>query len=434
MADLKISQLPSASVPSGSDVLPIVQGGVTDQVTVTNLAQSIFKLGLPITASSVSSSGGFTGSLIGTSSFATTASYALNGGVTQLLAGPNVSLSPINGLGQVTVTATLSGSVNYNTTTGSYGSFYDTTTQTNPVANVNRSMSLNTTDITNGVSISGSTNPYNTYIKIANAGVYNIQFSTQLEKTNPGGTDAVYIWLRKNGSDLSETNTIVELSQNGKVVAAWNWFINAAANDYYQIMWSANATDIQLTATTPSIGPTVPSIILTANRIDTFLSNTGSFSGSFNGAFTGSLTGSVNGATIDNTAWTSYTPSWTAASSNPVIGNGTITGQYKLIGKTCFVRGNIAMGSTTTFGSGEWYVSMPFTASNADAILLNADILDNGTAWYNGLIAGARAGFNFKSAIQYQNTGGTTDSLSPTTPFTWTNSDRFLWNGSYEIA
>jgi len=51
MADLKISQLPSASIPSGSDVLPIVQGGVTDQVTVTNLAQGIFKLGLPITAS-----------------------------------------------------------------------------------------------------------------------------------------------------------------------------------------------------------------------------------------------------------------------------------------------------------------------------------------------------------------------------------------------
>jgi hypothetical protein len=151
-------------------------------------------------------------------------------------------------------------------------------------------------------------------------------------------------------------------------------------------------------------------------------------------SFTGSLTGSVNGAVIDNTAWVSYTPSWTANSSNPVIGNGTITGQYKVIGKTCFVRGNIVMGSTTTFGSGEWYVSMPFTASHADAILMTANLLDNGSAWYNAVLNGARAGFNFKTAIQYQATGGTANDVNSTQPFTWANSDRFLWNGSYEIA
>jgi hypothetical protein len=143
---------------------------------------------------------------------------------------------------------------------------------------------------------------------------------------------------------------------------------------------------------------------------------------------------SVNGATINNTAWTSYTPVWTAASVNPVIGNGTITGQYKVIGKTCFVRGNVAMGSTTTFGTGEWYISMPFTASHADAILMTANLLDNGTAWYNATVNGARAGFNYKAAIQYQAVGGTANDINATQPFTWANSDRFLWNGSFEIA
>jgi hypothetical protein len=133
-------------------------------------------------------------------------------------------------------------------------------------------------------------------------------------------------------------------------------------------------------------------------------------------------------------AWISYTPSWTAASVNPLIGNGSLQGWYKLVGKTCFVRGNIVMGSTTTFGTGEWYVSMPFTASHADAILMTANLLDNGTAWYNATLNGARAGFNYKTAIQYQVVGGTADSITPTAPFTWTNSDRFLWNGSYEIA
>jgi hypothetical protein len=142
---------------------------------------------------------------------------------------------------------------------------------------------------------------------------------------------------------------------------------------------------------------------------------------------------SLSGSQID-TSWTSYVPVWTASVSNPVIGNGTIEGYYKVVGKTCFVRGNVAMGTTTTFGSGEWYISMPFTAVNADAILMTANLLDNGTAWYNVTLNGARAGFNTKAPLQYQSTGGTANDVNATQPFTWTNTDRFIWNGSYEIA
>jgi hypothetical protein len=35
------------------------------------------------------------------------------------------------------------------------------------------------------------------------------------------------------------------------------------------------------------------------------------------------------------TAWTSYTPQWTSDATQPTLGNGTIQGAYKLIGKTC---------------------------------------------------------------------------------------------------
>jgi hypothetical protein len=231
-----------------------------------------------------------------TASYAATSSYAMNGGVTQLLAGPNVTLSPTNGLGQVTVSATLSGSTVFNTATGSYGSFYDTTTQTNPVANIPRSMSFNTTDITNGVSISGSTNPFNTYIKTQNAGVYNIQFSAQLDKTD-SGADEIVIWLRKNGINLTDTATSVTLSgNNAKNVAAWNWFVNSAANDYYQIIWQSADTNVRLFAEPTDGHPGIPSVIVTANRVDQFLSNTGSFSGSFTGGFTGSLQGTATTA------------------------------------------------------------------------------------------------------------------------------------------
>ena len=77
---------------------------------------------------------------------------------------------------------------------------------------------------------------------------------------------------------------------------------------------------------------------------------------------------------------------------------------------------------------------MPFTASHADAILMTATLLDNGSAWYNATLVGARAGFNYKAPMQYQAVGGTANDVNSTQPFTWTNTDRFIWNGSYEIA
>jgi len=295
----------SASFASNGGVTQIVAGtnisitnGGSGSVTInstgaggsafpfTGSAQITGSLGV---TGSLTVSGSITGSLFGTSSWATnsiTASYALNGGVAQLLAGPNITLSPTNGLGQVTVSATLSGSTVFNTATGSYGSFYDTTTQTNPVANIPRSMSFNSTDISNGISVSGSTNPFNTYIKTENAGVYNIQFSAQVEKTD-SGTDEIVIWLRKNGIDLTDSATKLTLSGNGtKVVAAWNWFVSSAANDYYQIIWVSADTDMRLYAEPADGTPGIPSLIVTANRVDQFLSNTGSFSGSFIGIAT----------------------------------------------------------------------------------------------------------------------------------------------------
>ena len=230
-------------------------------------------------------------------SYALTASYAANGGVTQLIAGPNISLSPTTGIGQVTISSTGGGGGGFNTATGSYGSFYSTQTQTN-VAGTARSMSLNTTDISNGVSISGSTNPYNTYIKVENAGVYDIQFSAQIDKTD-SGTDEMWIWIRKNGIDLTNTATAVTLTGNStQYVAAWNWFVNAAANDYYQLMWYSPDANIRLHAETATASyPSIPSLIVTANRVDQFLSNTGSFSGSFAGEFSGTI--SSAGSFID---------------------------------------------------------------------------------------------------------------------------------------
>ena len=268
-----------------------ISGPTDGQALVYNTTQAKW-----INASAISASITGNAATATSASFATSASYAANGGVTQIIAGANITISPTNGLGQVTITSTGgSGSGGFNTATGSYGSFFDTTTQTASLANTPYPMRFNTTDVTNGVSISGSSN---NFIKIANSGIYDLQFSAQLARSAGSGTEDVLIWLRKNGTDLSWTNTDVTFTggSNVRQVAAWNWFLNAAAGDAYEIVWSTTSANIVIEAnTTPN--PDVPSVIATVARIDQFLSNTGSFSGSFEGQFTGSLFGTSSFAT-----------------------------------------------------------------------------------------------------------------------------------------
>ncbi|MFI1287464.1 hypothetical protein ACH4VM_02950 [Streptomyces sp. NPDC020792] len=65
-------------------------------------------------------------------------------------------------------------------------------------------------------------------------------------------------------------------------------------------------------------------------------------------------------------AWTTYTPAWTGATTNPAIGNGSLTGRYMKVGRTCDVRIEVLMGSTTTYGSGGWSLALPFAAAATD--------------------------------------------------------------------
>lgn len=149
-----------------------------------------------------------------------------------------------------------------------YGSFYDTTTQTNPVSNTAMSVTFNqVTDGQNGVIANGVSVVNGSQITIANAGVYDIQFSIQADKSDAGDDD-IDIWLSSNGVNLPWTNTRQTLSGSGsqKFVAAWNFVVRAAAGDYFELKWSSADPDMRLLTTSAGTGPIrpgAPSVILT---------------------------------------------------------------------------------------------------------------------------------------------------------------------------
>jgi hypothetical protein len=249
-----------------------------------------------------------------------------------------------------------------------------------------------------------------------NGSIY--QRTGELLITSTGGVNKEGPFIASSGGDDLSSDRKIQLgiSDNSTVPVGINMFVTNNTFPPSYINFRVNDADL--------VRMSGSSVIISGNTYTSGMTATTLSTITFN----------LSGSQIES-AWSSYTPVWTASGTNPVIGNGTIEGWYKVIGKTCFVRGNIVMGSTTTFGTGEWYVSMPVTAVHADAILMTVTLLDNGSAWYNATMAGARAGFNTKAPMQYVNiVNGTANDVNATQPFTWTTSDRFVWNGSYEIA
>jgi hypothetical protein len=140
---------------------------------------------------------------------------------------------------------------------------YSTQDQTNPVANAENLMSFNNTGISNGISIvtNGTTL---SRITMANAGLYNIQFSTQLSQTS-GGNHNAFIWLKKNGTAVANTAGDIKVAGNGdRIMASWNYIVDAAASDYYELAWAATDTSVVLDYVAASAPiPAIPSVILT---------------------------------------------------------------------------------------------------------------------------------------------------------------------------
>jgi hypothetical protein len=144
-----------------------------------------------------------------------------------------------------------------------YGYFYDTTTQTAASINTAYGMTFNSVGFSRGVTIGTPTSR----IYVDRPGLYNIQFSAQLDKIS-GGTAFIYIWLRHNGVDVDYSATQIRIQgNNAEIVAAWNFIQLMNTGDYFELMWSTDDTDCQLLATAASAPvPSIPSVILTVTN------------------------------------------------------------------------------------------------------------------------------------------------------------------------
>jgi len=132
--------------------------------------------------------------------------------------------------------------------------------------------------------------------------------------------------------------------------------------------------------------------------------------------------------------WSTYTPTWTAASVNPVLGNGTIAARYKLVGNTVHVIMKVTMGSTTTYGTGRWAFSLPFAASASiiETVSINTITYDDGVGAVAGKIASYVASTNVNNTRPVVSSNF--DDVTATAPITWAQNDSLVLDFIYERA
>ena len=161
-----------------------------------------------------------------------------------------------------------------------YGAFQDSTTQSVADITVAYPITYNTTDFSNGVTLSNSSR-----LNVANAGLYNIQFSLQLSNL-ANSTEDIDVWFRKNGTNVAGSNSIFGLAPRKNstdpyhVIASMNYYISLAANDYVQIVWRASNLDCTIKAGSAGTSPTrpsTPSAIVTMNLVSTNGSGTSNY-------------------------------------------------------------------------------------------------------------------------------------------------------------
>lgn len=146
----------------------------------------------------------------------------------------------------------------------SYGSFFDTNTQTAAVINTEYTLSLSNTDLSFGIYLAGAPA---TRITVDQNGIYNFQHSIQVDKTT-GGKGLFYLWYAKNGTTVADSATRMRLEgNNSENVAAWNYIFKLKAGDYIEYKWSVDDTGVQIKSfATAAPAPATPSAIVTVTN------------------------------------------------------------------------------------------------------------------------------------------------------------------------
>jgi hypothetical protein len=137
-------------------------------------------------------------------------------------------------------------------------------------------------------------------------------------------------------------------------------------------------------------------------------------------------------------AWTTYTPTWSTTGTAPALVNGSLHGEYTLRGDECHVVINLVMGSSTTYGTGQFRWLMPLTAASLPHASMHwtgsAIATDPGGGYYAGAARLFGGSDHLMAVSPTTATGATPSEWNSARPFTWANADYLSLDITYRIA
>ena len=170
-----------------------------------------------------------------------------------------------NRIDALTTQLMTSGSIDPSNINVPNGLFFNTADQTLAAINTGYPITFNQTYLNNFVALQTAST---SKIEVAIGGVYNFQLSAQLKSTNASGKD-VQIWIKRNNITIgySGHRYTVEGSDNHFNVA-WNFDIDLAANEYIEMYWGADDTNVTMEAIAASAPyPAVASAVMAVNFV-----------------------------------------------------------------------------------------------------------------------------------------------------------------------
>jgi hypothetical protein len=170
-----------------------------------------------------------------------------------------------NRIDALTTQLTASGSIDPSLINNPNGLFFSTVDQTLAAVDTGYPITFNVTYLNNNVALQTAST---SKIEVAVGGVYNFQLSAQLKSTNASAKD-VQIWIKRNNVTIgySAHKYTVEGSDNHMNVS-WNFNIDLAANEYIEMQWAADNTNVTLESIAASAPyPAAASVVMAVNFI-----------------------------------------------------------------------------------------------------------------------------------------------------------------------
>jgi hypothetical protein len=145
-----------------------------------------------------------------------------------------------------------------------YGEFTKTSDQSPAVINTAYALTFDNTEIAEGISIGSPASR----IVVVQSGLYQFDATVQIGSSS-SSAKTVWLWFRKNGTDIANSARLVTINiNNGYVPMALAEFFSLAANDYIEIMFAADATAITVdNVAATAFAPAAPAVVLAVSQI-----------------------------------------------------------------------------------------------------------------------------------------------------------------------